>query len=153
MQMYRNENKDFFYAYVSNTYGDGKVHYDDYNNYGQWDNPGPQLHAPDAHIVYTYWGVAYVPQVSRAAGLYTGKDAESALRTVRSIWRCPSSNFMDPDPGNTGLSYTDQTKPATYGLNWFIWGHRAGMYRNPTQLIICQDSCEHTWRATTWETC
>jgi prepilin-type N-terminal cleavage/methylation domain-containing protein/prepilin-type processing-associated H-X9-DG protein len=144
MQEYRLENKDFFYAYVSNTAGDGKVHYDDYNNYGQWDNAAPNATPRPPNVTYTYWGQAYVPQVSRAAGLYTGRDAENALKNVRALWRCPSSNFMDPDPGNTHLSYTDQTKPATYGLNRFVWGQRAGIFSNPTQVIVCQDSVEHT---------
>ncbi len=143
MQMYRNDNHDFFYAYVSPVYGDGKVHYDDYNNYGVWDYPAPNTTPRPPNSPYTYWGVAYEPQVSRAAALYTGKDAENMFKNVRALWRCPSSNFTDPDPGS-GLAYTDPGKPATYGLNRFVWGQRAGSFRNPTQVIVCQDSVEHT---------
>jgi prepilin-type N-terminal cleavage/methylation domain-containing protein/prepilin-type processing-associated H-X9-DG protein len=143
IQLYRNENKDWLYCYVSNTYADGLVHYDDYNNYGLWDFPAPNTTQRPANSVYAYWAVGYLPQLSTAAANYTGKDAESAFQGIRKLWRCPSSNFMDPDPGS-GLAYSDQTKPATYGLSWFVWGRRGGMFNNPTEVIVCQDACEDT---------
>ena len=41
MQIYRNENRGLFLLLSKQLDRDGKVHYSDYNNYGQWDYAPP----------------------------------------------------------------------------------------------------------------
>jgi prepilin-type N-terminal cleavage/methylation domain-containing protein/prepilin-type processing-associated H-X9-DG protein len=149
MQMYRLDNKDFFYAYCSGT--TGAVDYSDYNNYGLWDFPAPQSYQRPPNASTTYWAVAYLPYVDKACAKYdyTGADAknhftdaEQRFKAARSLWRDPSSTWTDPTGGNP--PWSDETEPATYGLNWFVIGRKAGIFKNPSDLIVCQDSPEQT---------
>ncbi len=150
MQMYRQDNKDYFYCFPAvptdpGGHTDNLVHYDDYNNYGQWDRPAPNNTQLQPNTYYSYWAIAYLPYVSRAAAAYTGNDAESKFASVRSLWRCPSSIRVDND--NTGggpYPYSNVYKPATYGLSWFVIGRKAGHFNNPSSLIVAQDSPEQT---------
>jgi prepilin-type N-terminal cleavage/methylation domain-containing protein/prepilin-type processing-associated H-X9-DG protein len=153
MQMYRNDNKDFFYAYVDATTIPPKtaVDYTDYNNWGQWDyaaTPATNRTARPAGQKTTYWAVAYMGYISRDYVNYTttyipNKDPEGHFKNIRALWRCPSAVFTDPDPDD-GVPFSDQTELATYGLSWFVWGRRAANFNNPSELIVCQDGCEHT---------
>jgi prepilin-type N-terminal cleavage/methylation domain-containing protein/prepilin-type processing-associated H-X9-DG protein len=146
MQMYRLDNKDYFFvpggwAYDLALVPPGPNH-NDYNNYGLWDGlpPGPTTQI-DPQSIYAYWAIAYLPYVSKEAALYTGLDGESRFKSVRSLWRCPSSTWTDPDPGG-GVPYSDESKPATYGMSWFVMGYKAGIFKNSSDLIVAQDSPE-----------
>ena len=143
MQMYRNDNHDYFYCYVSA--GTTAVNYTgDYNNYGLWDYYPPNTTPRPANNVYSYWAIAYLPYISTPASLYTGKDGANVFKGVRSLWSCPASTWTDPTNFGTAQEWSQPNSPSSYGLSWFVWGRRAGMFRNPTQLIVCQDSPEQT---------
>jgi prepilin-type N-terminal cleavage/methylation domain-containing protein/prepilin-type processing-associated H-X9-DG protein len=153
MQMYRIENHDYFYEYTlsDNT----TVNYGYYNNGGQWDNPAPNrtLLPPyptywTTHFCPTYWAVAYMPYVQKGYAQYTGADAESRFAAARSLWRCPSSTWQSnfTQSGATTPD-TDPTEPSCLGLNWFVIGRKAGIFNNPSNLIVCQDSPEQTMEA------
>lgn len=121
-------------------------------NYGLWELPrGTPLKADDP---YAYWGIAYMPYISRldpsAFRSSSGSLAtENALANSRSLFRCPSNRYMDIDPG-----YSDVAMPATYGLNWFVT-HQPGDFspiprgRNTTKIrdtsafIVAHDAFEH----------
>ncbi len=152
MQMYRLDNHDCFYEF---TQTDGTVNYNWYNNGGQWDNPAPTRTllppAPTgstAVFSQTYWAVAYIPYVAKGYAQYTGTDAESRFASARSLWRCPSSTWQSPiiQSGAT-IPDTDPTEPSSIGLNWFVIGRKAGIFNNPSNLIVCQDSPEQTMEA------
>jgi len=133
MQMYRLDNHDYFYA--SAAWANSSP--SNYPNTGLWDNPVPNSyqHAPADNS--GYWAIAYLPYVSRAAANYTGVDSESRFKNVRALWRCPSSLWTDPDP-----NYSDETKPASYGISWFIMGYQGTSFKNPSTIIVAQDSPE-----------
>jgi prepilin-type N-terminal cleavage/methylation domain-containing protein/prepilin-type processing-associated H-X9-DG protein len=140
MQMYRLDNKDCFYGGYTIT--NGFPDFSDYPNYGLWDYSAPSTTQRPPNSYYSYWAIAYLPYVSREAALYTGTDVEKRFANVRSLWRCPSSTWVDPTAGTP--PWSDQTKPATIGLSWFVIGRRAGMFNNPSALIVAQDSPEQT---------
>jgi prepilin-type N-terminal cleavage/methylation domain-containing protein/prepilin-type processing-associated H-X9-DG protein len=158
MQMYRLDNHDWFYEFTQRSAAgaDTGVNYNHYNNGGQWDNPAPNRtllppNPPDGDtnvFSATYWAVAYMPYVSKGYAQYTGADAESRFATARSLWRCPSSTWTAQftQTGNT-VPDTDITEPSNIGLNWFVIGRKAGMFNNPSNLIVCQDSPEQTMEA------
>jgi prepilin-type N-terminal cleavage/methylation domain-containing protein/prepilin-type processing-associated H-X9-DG protein len=139
MQMYRLDNNDYFYCY--NQPGQ-PVDFSDYNNYGLWDEPVPNTVQRPPNSAYSYWAIAYLPYINRDAANYTGTDAETRFQSVRSLWRCPSSTWTDPTPGNP--PWSDQTKPASIALSWFVIGRKASWFNNPAQLIVCQDGPEQT---------
>jgi prepilin-type processing-associated H-X9-DG protein len=142
MQMYRNDNHDCFYCYLN---ADGTVHYtSDYNNYGLWDFPPPNSTQRLPSSYYTYWAVAYVPYISSAAANYAGTDGASLFKGVRSLWSCPSSGLTDPTSYGSSLPWTQANSPSTIALSWFVWGRKAGMFNNPTALIVAEDSPEQT---------
>jgi prepilin-type N-terminal cleavage/methylation domain-containing protein/prepilin-type processing-associated H-X9-DG protein len=140
MQLYRLDNKDYFYCFVTGN----AVDYSQYNNYGQWDYPTPNRTQRPPNSFYTYWAIPYLPYISKDAAYYTGADAELKFANVRSLWRCPSSTWVDPDPGSQSFPYSDPTEPASIGLSWFVIGRKATIFNNPSQLIVCQDSPEQT---------
>ena len=145
MQMYRNDNKDYFYAfdYVDSSGVHHGVDFSEYNNTGLWDSPAPNTYQRLPNSVDSYWAIAYLPYVSKDAATYTGTDGESRFKNIRSLWRCPSSVFTDPDPGN-GLAYSDPNKPASIALSWFVIGRKASRFNNPSFLIVAQDGPEQT---------
>jgi prepilin-type N-terminal cleavage/methylation domain-containing protein/prepilin-type processing-associated H-X9-DG protein len=140
MQMYRLDNKEFFYEFPTGN----AVDFSQYNNYGQWDYPAPVTNQRPPNSYYSYWAIAYLPYISKAAANYTGIDVEAKFANVRSLWRCPASTWTDPDPGSQPFPYSDPNKPASIGLSWFIIGRKATAFNNPSNLIICQDSPEQT---------
>jgi prepilin-type processing-associated H-X9-DG protein len=139
MQLYRLDNKDYFFAPAT-----WDADHSSYNNYGLWDGlpPGPTTQM-DPQSVYAYWAIAYLPYVSREAALYTGTDGESRFKSIRSLWRCPASTWTDPDHSGI-VPYSDETKPATYGMCWFVMGYKAGIFKNSSDLIVAQDTPEQT---------
>jgi prepilin-type N-terminal cleavage/methylation domain-containing protein/prepilin-type processing-associated H-X9-DG protein len=146
MQMYRNDNKDYFYCFTTASSTPGQpdtVDYSQYNNYGLWDFPAPDTVQRPPNQVTTYWAIAYLPYISKDAALYTGKDSETRYANVRSLWRCPSSTWTDPDPGG-GTPYSNELEPANIGLSWFVIGRKASRFNNPSFLIVAQDSPEQT---------
>ncbi len=145
MQMYRLDNKDYFYCYVSTLYNDGQVHYDDYPNYGLWDYPAPGSFQRQPNDYHSYWGIAYLPYVDRASANYTGTDAEIRFKAARSLWRCPSSTWTDPEGQASGRDeWSDENKPATIAYSWFTYGRKASWFNNPSSLILAQDGPEQT---------
>jgi prepilin-type N-terminal cleavage/methylation domain-containing protein/prepilin-type processing-associated H-X9-DG protein len=139
LQMYRLDNHDCLYAYPVTYNGVYAVDWSspsNYNNNGYWDYPAPNTIPLPPNTNNSYWAIAYLPYVSKDAADYAGKDAESRFKSVRSLWRCPSSNWTDP-------TATDQSKPATYGLTVFAMGRKSTIFNNPSDFIVCQDSAEH----------
>jgi prepilin-type N-terminal cleavage/methylation domain-containing protein/prepilin-type processing-associated H-X9-DG protein len=133
MQMYRLDNHDFFYASAAWVNSSPS----NYPNTGLWDSLPPNTfqHAPADNT--GYWAIAYLPYISRDAANYTGTDGERRYKNIRSIWRCPSSLWTDPDP-----NYSDETKPATYGMSWFMMGYKGTSFKNSANIIVVQDSPE-----------
>jgi prepilin-type processing-associated H-X9-DG protein/prepilin-type N-terminal cleavage/methylation domain-containing protein len=131
-QMYRLDNHDYFYASAAWVNSTGN-----YPNTGLWDYPPPTSYQHAASDNTGYWAIAYLPYISRDAANYTGTDGETRFKAIRSLWRCPSSLWTDPDP-----SYSDETKPATYGMCWFVMGYKATTFKNSSTLIVVQDSPE-----------
>jgi prepilin-type processing-associated H-X9-DG protein len=117
-------------------------------NYGNWEVPRGTILGPTHPRAY--WGVAYLPFVlskSTAAllppggGVATnlGADAERIMSKGRQIWRCPTSQWMDIEPG-----YTEhQDQPSTYGLNVFVTRQRTARFDKPSEMIVAHDACEH----------
>jgi prepilin-type N-terminal cleavage/methylation domain-containing protein len=141
MQLYRNDNKDYFYEY---TQTNGTIDYSDYNNEGNWDYPSPSRTQRPPNNYDSYWAIAYLPYVSRNAAYYTGADVESKFASVRSLWRCPASTWTDPTSLGTNSAWSDPTEPASIALSWFVIGRKATMFNNPSDLIVAQDGPEQT---------
>lgn len=121
-------------------------------NYGLWELPrGSPLKADNP---YAYWGIAYMPYISRLdpSAFRSGVGSlatENALGQSRSLFRCPSNRYMDIDPG-----YSDVEMAATYGLNWFVAhepgdlgvilrGRNTTKIRDTANFIVAQDAFEH----------
>jgi len=91
-------------------------------NYGMWEQPLGTVLQPSHPRAY--WGVAYGP--------YLGNDRE--------VFRCPSAEQMDPDPGYTDWKNQPQ---CTYGLNGYVSGRISTKFRKSSETLLAQDAVEH----------
>jgi prepilin-type N-terminal cleavage/methylation domain-containing protein/prepilin-type processing-associated H-X9-DG protein len=138
MQMYRLENHDYFYATPN-----WPNNHSDYENGGLWQNL-PPLNTPiDPGNDNAYWAVPYLPYVSHQAGAYSGTNGEVVQKQARLLWLCPSQTSIDTSSANS-VPWLDQNSPGTYGMTWFVMGYKSSIFRNPSDLIIAQDSPETT---------
>jgi len=135
MLLYRLDNKDCFFIPATGSY----------NNYGLWDQLPPlKTTQLDPQSTYAYWPIAYLPYVSREAAYYTGTDSESRFKSIRNIFRCPASTWTDPSTDSTGTPYSEQDKPSSMGMCWFVMGNKASDFKNSSELVVVQDSPEQT---------
>jgi prepilin-type N-terminal cleavage/methylation domain-containing protein/prepilin-type processing-associated H-X9-DG protein len=153
MQMYRNDNRDCFYCFLSPGTPPTVNYTGNYNNEGWWDMPAPNsvprkpVMLDDGTGYDTYWAVAYLPYIDRTVAEYKNtivRDGVTRFKAARSLWADPASTWTDPTNYGTSSGWTQPNCPSAYGLNWFIWGRKAGIFRNPTEVIVCQDSPEQT---------
>jgi prepilin-type processing-associated H-X9-DG protein/prepilin-type N-terminal cleavage/methylation domain-containing protein len=132
-------------------------------NFGLWERPAGTLLGPDNG--FAYWGVAYLRYLSKGAAnllpernntavLPPGTDGESVLAQARSIFRCPSATWMDPDGLGGASAYSDPQQMATYGLNRLIFpryssvlarwqARRVSSFRLAAETIVAHDAVEH----------
>lgn len=91
-------------------------------NCGKWEEPlGTVLLPSDSRA---YWGVAYGP--------FAGNE--------RGIFRCPTAETMDPNPGYT--DWVNQPE-CTYGLNTNVRDRKATKFLKASETILCHDAYEH----------